>query len=194
MEFGSVTNNRLKILERINSVDDEYSYAPPLLMLDDFRMYIRPFEAFSYSAEKSKAIDALHNVLKETPRILKKHKIAITTETDVSKEVRWVLDLYFDTRATNSRFIKKHQNYKPDTLIPLLGVAIEFKLVREKAKVAIYLDQLIVDATNYTDDPHYTNFIAVLCLQDSTITEKSVLEAWKEKKFPNNWKLIIVYI
>ena len=56
-----------------------------------------------------------------------------------------------------------------------------------------FIDQVRVDATNYTDDYRYENFIAVIYIENTSVaTPESIEVAWKAKKFPNNWELIIV--
>lgn len=185
-----------EILKRI-PVDDEhsiYSITPPLLMLENFQLYLAPFVGLSESAEHLFENDLLINILKSTKQILTKNKVTPSNEAEIYREVKWVLDFYFDTRKAVSRFIKKHTNYKPDILIPEIKTAIEYKFVRDSANVDTYLDQLIVDARVYTDDPGYSKFVAVLCLENSILPEGNVLQAWKERKFPSNWIIVTVIL
>lgn len=194
-ELSPVMQDDGSLVEQYKSEEDEPYFIQPLVVLTRIQSFLIPFNAFSKNAKKNNELETVINILQSASQIIKRTKIKPLTETAISKEVRWVLDFYFnDTKSVNTRFIKKHKVYYSDLVIPSLETAVEFKLVKQKKVIDVYLDQLIEDATNYTNDPSYTNFIAVLCLDNSTIVEKSVRFAWHERKFPPNWKLILVYV
>lgn len=140
-------------------------------------------------------------VIKKTilsPHILSNINKAINNEADIYKEVKWILGLYYPTCRSKNKasFIQGFKSYEPDILIPELKVAIEYKYLKSKKdNIDEYLDQIKVDSTNYTGDNRYDKFIAVCCIGNAGIaTSDSIEEAWKAKKFPSNWELIIVTI
>lgn len=164
-------------------------------VITEFKRHLKAFKAFSYRQEKEAENIRLLNILKHTDHILKNVKAVVETEADIYKQVKWVLGLYYPRcRTTNkAAFVHQFKTYNPDILIPELKTAIEFKYLRTRREnIDNYIDQVKVDATNYTGDPLYENFIAVLYINDTAIaTHESIQMAWQQKKFPNNWDLVI---
>ena len=117
-------------------------------------------------------------------------------QTYIYKQVKWVLGLYYPSCRLRNKasFIQEFKAYNPDLLIPELKTAIEYKYVKSATdNIDEFIDQIRIDVANYTDDYRYENFIAVIYIQNTSVaTPESIEVAWKAKKFPNNWELVIV--
>ncbi len=177
--------------------DYEQDYAE-LVILRKFRRFLNPFPEFDYNENLTNDSIKLHQLLGNTDFILKKSGNTITGEADIYKAVKWVMELYFPkVRSRNkASFIRGFKSYHPDILVPELKTAIEYKYIRSKKENDIdeYLDQIKIDSVNYEGDSRYENFIAVVYFKNSSIaTPQRIMESWKEKKFPKNWKLILTF-
>lgn len=166
-----------------------------LKVIIDFKRALEPFKAFDYNKSHEEEQVKLSNLLKNTDFILKNTLASINNEADIYKQVKWVLGLYYPScrHVNKASFIKEFSTYHPDILIPELKTAIEYKYIRDKAEnIDKYLDAVKIDATNYTEDFRYDHFIAVLYIKDTSIaTEQAIHVAWEQKKFPENWRLVI---
>jgi hypothetical protein len=166
-----------------------------LKIIVDFKRFLDPFKVFDYRHTKEEETIKLTSILKHTDYILKNIKAKIATEADIYKQVKWVLGLYYPKcRLLNkASFIQEFKTYNPDILIPELKTAIEYKYVKDTThNIDEYIDQIRADATNYTDDHRYENFIAVLYVKDTaTATHDAIQVSWEQKKFPKNWELVI---
>lgn len=168
---------------------------PELVLLIEFRRYLEPFKLFDYTYEQKNEVQKVIEIISETPFILKNSRATVDNETSIYNEVKWVLGLYFPkTRKTNkARFIEAYNTYHPDILIPELKLAIEYKYIKSsKQNVGEYIDQLKTDSTVYVNDEMYKEFIAAIHISDSSITTRATIEAaWNERKFPENWHLVV---
>lgn len=168
---------------------------PELVLLIKIRRYLEPFKLFDYTYEQKNEVQKVKDIISETPFILANSRAHIVGEADIYKEIKWVLGLYYPkTRKLNkARFIEAYNNYHPDILIPELKLAIEYKYIKSnKQNVGEYIDQLKTDSTVYVNDEMYKEFIAAIHISDSSITTRAIVEtAWKERKFPENWHLVV---
>jgi len=167
---------------------------PYLTILDDFQTFLSCFQAFDTSHTGDRKFEILENILSNTAGVLKHNRITFKNEADIYREMKWFIDIaYPSSRSLNkARFIKKFTTYRPDILIPEIETAIEYKLIQTGDNVETYIDQLKTDADNYTRDPDYSIFYAVIYVADKSIaSKKSIEHSWAEKEFPKNWKLII---
>jgi hypothetical protein len=169
-----------------------------LKIIIDFKRFLDPFKAFDYREQKGEVYIKVHSILKHTDHILKKMKFEFTPKTgeaSIYENVKWVLGLFFPKTKLNrsASFNQTFQRYNPDILIPEIKTAIEYKYVKDRRlNLDTYLDQIRIDAANYTEDSRYDNFIAVLYIKDSGIaTEDNIRAAWVQKRFPKNWSLVV---
>lgn len=166
-----------------------------LKIIGDFKRYLSPFKVFDYRHDKEVETIKLTSILQHTDYILKNIDVAVTNEADVYKQIKWILGLYYPRcRLTNKAgFIQEFKTYSPDILIPELRTAIEYKYIKDrKENIDNYIDQVRTDATNYTGDSRYENFIAVLYIKDTAIaTHDAIHISWQQKKFPPNWELVV---
>jgi hypothetical protein len=157
---------------------------------------LSPFNVFNEYHKNEDEINILEEILRNSSKIIAHTKTKITKEADIYKEVKWVLEMIFpQTRNLHkARFISKFQTYHPDILIPELKLAIEYKLIHEGDNVDKFIDQIKTDADNYDGDHEFQEFYAVIYFMDKTMaTEKATRQSWIEKKFPENWNLIVVF-
>jgi hypothetical protein len=171
-----------------------------LEIIVNFKTFLAPFKVFDYQHTQQEEIVRLKSILKHTDYILKnsnaKNAKKGVHEPDIVKAVKWVLRLYYPKcRLLNDKasFTQEFKTYVPDILIPELKTAIEYKYIRdESCNIDEYIDQIRADATNYTDDHRYENFIAVLYVENAAIaTHDAIQVSWDQKKFPRNWELVI---
>ena len=168
---------------------------PELKIILLFRRYLEPFSFFDYSKIKEDENLKLSSILQNTGFILKNVNKNIKNESDIYKQVKWVLGLYYPSCRLRNKasFIQEFKTYIPDILIPELSTAIEYKyLDSTNDNLDEFLDQIKIDATNYVNDYRYDTFYAVIYIEDISIaTPESIEIAWKSKHFPNNWNLIL---
>lgn len=190
--FEEVVNNDDKILHEESFHPEEP--AEELTVINDFKRFLEVFHSFDHNYDNVIETNRLLKILEETGLILEKMGIYPTKEAEVYNSIKWVIDLYYpSTRKKNkARFIGKFKKYNPDILVPEIKTAIEYKFIKSKSNIDEYLDQIKIDATNYRNDNDYENFIAVLYFMGSvSATKESIETAWKAKRFPKNWKLVI---
>ena len=109
-------------------------------------------------------------------------------------QILWVLRLVYPTarKGGKTSYIGEFKIYKPDIFIPEIKTCIEYKLVQEGVNIEKHIDDIKMDSDNYIDDIRYDTFYAVIVIKDHKIaTKANIKEAWKTKKFPSNWHLII---
>lgn len=192
-KFDKEIDNTEEILKCVTYHEYE---EPELLIINQFKIFLAPFKFFDYQQIKEDETIKLISILESTESILKKINVPINNEADIYKQVKWVLRLYYPSiPAAKSNFDKQFKTYKPDILIPELKTAIEYKYIKnESDNIDDFIDQIRTDAVNYTDDYKYDNFVAVIYIQDvSVFPRESIKMSWDQKKFPRNWKLVIVF-
>lgn len=169
---------------------------PELTIINSFKQFLDVFKTFDYKQTREDEIIKLLSILKNTDFILKNCNSDIINEADIYKQVKWVLGLFYPScrKLNKASFIQEFKTYNPDILIPELKVAIEYKHIKTKDdNIDDFIDQIRNDATNYVGDYRYEYFIAVIYFEDTSIaTPESIEIAWKTKRFPNNWELVIV--
>ena len=167
-----------------------------LLILNEFRSFLKPFKDFDYRQLNEDRTIKLTSILEQTDYIVKNCNIEIQREADIYKQVKWVLGLYFPTCRLRGKasFIQQFKTYEPDILIPELKTALEYKYISKPSdNIDDFIDQVRIDASNYVGDYRFENFIAVLYLEDSSLaTPQHIVESWNAKRFPANWKLVVV--
>ena len=192
-KFQPIMADDKKIME--DSFYDPEAGVPELNIIYDFKQFLDVFQTFDYQQTREDELVRLKKILRDTDHILKNSNADIYNETDIYKQVKWVLGMYYPScRGLNkASFIAAFKSYHPDILIPELKVAIEYKYIKDKTdNIDEFIDQIRSDATNYTGDSRYENFIAVIYLENTSITrEDSIQEAWKAKKFPKEWNLVV---
>lgn len=172
-------------------IDDESE----LKIIKEFEHFLKAFSFFDnhYKNEESEQLIA---ILKNTDHILKNCNVEVHNEADIYKQVKWILGLYYPKCRNRNKaaFIQQFKTYNPDILIPELRTAIEYKYINNQSdNIDDFIDQIKIDATNYVGDSNYNYFIAVIYIEDvSVATYESVEEAWKAKKFSDNWELVVV--
>lgn len=189
-DFRSNFEDKIKNDKDLKKVDQLHlDEEPELVIIDDFKKYLYSFAYFDYQNVIEAENEKLISILENTPYILQKANSKIVKEENISKNVEWVLDLYFNCeKASKTMFTSVFKYYKPDIIIPELKTAIEYKYVRKGKIVEDYIDQVKTDENGYRGDNKYNNFIAVFCLQNNSITTKEkFLRAWKSKGFSKNW-------
>lgn len=164
-----------------------------LKLIWEWDLILKPFSLFEKIPKKSKS--NLLIVLKNTNDILKSFGIRPKREDDINKKMREVLCWFYPNVIAFTEGYFRHQfsQYKPDIIIKELQTCVEYKLIRDSKNIGLYLNQLVVDSKNYTDNIHNRHCIAVLCIEKSVIvSEIAIIDEWHRLKFPNNWELIII--
>jgi hypothetical protein len=169
---------------------------PELIIINQFKQFLDPFKFFDYQQSREDETIKLISILKNTDFILKNSNAEVIGEADIYKQIKWVLGLYYPSCRLRNKasFIQEFKSYNPDILIPELKTAIEYKYIKSKSdNLDEFIDQIRIDASNYTDDYRYENFIAVIYIENASVaTPENIEVAWKSKKFPNNWELVVV--
>ncbi len=168
---------------------------PELDIIYAFQQFLDSFKGFDYQQTREDELVKLISILKDTDYIVKNSRAEVFGEADVYKEVKWVLSLYYPTckGLNKASYPGMFKSYHPDILIPELKVAIEYKYIKSKTdNIDDYLDQIRSDVENYRGDYRFENFIAVIYIENTSLARpESIQEAWKGKRFPNNWTLVV---
>lgn len=192
-KFGKIISDSKKVTDSRAPMYMESE--PSMIILDEFRTFLSPFIEFKDSASKRLVTHHLQLVLENTIPILSKTNTTVKNERSIYEVVKWYIEVIYPQtrRRNNARFIKKFSTYKPDILVPEILSAVEYKYVRTGKNIETFLTQLKTDADNYTGDSEYKYFFAVVYLKDkTTVNPASYKEAIIEKKFPENWTILIL--
>jgi len=166
-----------------------------LTVLLGFKQFLKPFKCFDYKYVKEEETKKLSSILRNTGFILKNMQSEIINESDIYNQIRWMLGLYYPStmRKNTTSFNEPFKLYNPDILIPELNAAIEYKYIDGTAEnIDQFLSDLRADACNCMDANRYSNFYAVLYIENVTIaTPENIEVAWRSKRFPDNWNLIL---
>lgn len=168
---------------------------PSIIIHDDFRDFLSAFREFDNVIWNKHEVNKLKLVLENTSGILSKTQAIITNETSIYTPVRWFLEIIYPStvHATVPRFIKKLKTYRPDILIPEISSAVEYKYIRTTSNAGTYLDEIKTDADNYTGDPDYKFFYAVVYFEDkASLNQAAFKAAVDEKAFPEHWTIMAV--
>lgn len=164
-----------------------------LFLLIEWKKFLVPF-SFYWENEK-KENSKLISLLESTNEILKITKTKVRKEEDINSIIREIVELYYGEVLAFSEgyFRHKFKNYRPDVIIGELNTSIEYKLIRQNNDIGTKMDELLVDAKRYVDNPFNKDCIAVFCLSTKiTKTKKQINEDWKKMLFPKNWRLLII--
>jgi len=163
---------------------------PSLIIHDEFRDFLSAFHEFNFDQMKKFETNKLKLILENTNSIISKTNVNVTNETSIYTPVKWFTEvIYPQTKKLNkARFIKKFGTYQPDILIPEISSAVEYKFIRKGQNPEKFLNELKVDANNYTDDPDYKIFYAVIYYKDKgELNPEAFKQAVLEKEFPDYW-------
>ncbi|UPT71565.1 MAG: hypothetical protein M0D53_04155 [Flavobacterium sp. JAD_PAG50586_2] len=157
-----------------------------LFLIIEWKKFLSPFSFFWDKPTENRKLEIkkLIGLLECTNEIIKITKTQIRKEEDINAIIRQIVDLYYtDVKPFSIGYFQhKFSDYRPDVLIGELGIAIEYKLIRTDKDISTKIDELIVDAKQYTENILNKKCIAVLCLTTKvTITKKQINEYWKKR-------------
>ncbi len=168
---------------------------PSMIIHDEFREFLSSFSEFDYNFLNKAETNKLKLILENTNSIIAKTKTVIKNETSIYTPVKWLTEIiYPNTKSLGkARFIKKFTTYHPDILVPETSSAVEYKYIRHGENPSTYIDQIKTDADSYDGDPEYKFFYAVVFYETkSDINPKAFKAAVDEKKFPENWEIMVL--
>lgn len=176
--------------EKFNIDLDSFEYAFNVF-LRDLRQFLAPLGVIGDS-ERYRWLSGVHyleSILKNTAVIIHKLGKSPKSETEVSDSVKFAVEAAFPSSTTaRSYFVHTAQEYKPDILIPELFAAVEYKYAENERKLKVTIGQIADDVKGYTGDPRYHLFYAVFYVKNDFWGAEKFNTAWKQKKFPDNWK------
>ena len=184
-------------------------------LIEVFQKNLSIFSAFSdKNAEilKRTGLVYLEHILESTGVIIRQLDKKPSSETEVYKAVKIVCEATFSNAqflTTNYQtainqptfpieefftdsFQQSVRCYKPDILIPSLNCAVEYKYAEDEKKLVETIEQILIDVKGYDNHHKYKIFYAVFYVKVGIWTRKKFNEVWDEKKFPKNWKGIMV--
>lgn len=167
------------------------------LLVSEYWKYLCAFPAFNVIGYdqilKRTGLIYLENILESTSVILKELNILPNSETEITKYVRIVIKAVFhNIPKSNIPFQQIAKYYKPDILIPSLNCAIEYKYAETETRLIETIDQILIDVNGYDKHPIYKLFYAVFYVKSGIWPKQRFDEVWAEKKFPKNWRGIII--
>lgn len=192
-KFSNIIENESTTLKSRGPIYSESE--PTMIILDDFREFLSSFSEFDYDALKKNKTNKLRLILENTISIIEKTKTTVTNETSIYRPVKWFVEIvYPSARSLNkARFIKKFTTYHPDILIPEISSAVEYKYAKRGENINKYIDELKIDAENYTEDSDYKYFYAVVVFEDkSELNPAAFKNGINEKNFPETWSIIAI--
>ena len=175
-----------------NDIAEIYSMA-----VSRFWQFLSPFE-FSQQSYidkllKQTGVIYLERILRNTQVILNHIKTIPTSEPQVYKAVKFVIQAAFPSALEpTSGFFKSFKNYEPDILIPEIHTAVEYKYADDDKKLKAQIEQVIADTKGYTGDTNYEIFYAVFYVTSDFWGIDKFENVWKEMEFPKNWKGIYI--
>lgn len=176
-------------------IEPFFEDTPHNTFLLELRQFLNPLGILQDSSRylRLSGVTYLENVLRNTAMIIHKTGKAPRSEPEVYKTVRNVLEAIFPSaRSSRSNFIKSAKEYKPDVLIPELFAAIEYKYADSEEKLKATIGQIAEDVKGYTGDPDYHLFYAVFYTTQDFWGAGKFDVAWKEMKFPANWRAFYI--
>ncbi len=193
--FASVIADKESAL-KIGTIPFEYGdTSEDLFILIEWKKFLAPFHFFWDKNAKKEEIDKFIQIIKSTNEILKLTKTTVSKEEDINSIIRDILNLYYTevTPYSEGYFRHSFKDYRPDVIIGEIGVALEYKLIRQNKEIGNKMDELIIDANRYTGNHKNKKCIAVFCLSKKVSkTSKQIKEDWNKMEFPENWSLIII--
>lgn len=176
-------------------IDTYWSGEPYNLFVHDIKKFLQPLDIVSDSEVylRHSGIHYLETILRNTAAIIHKGGVNPTSEPQVYKSVKHVLEAVFvSAKFPKSNFFKTAQEYKPDILIPQLSAAVEYKYAEEETKLKACIAQISDDVKGYTGDDDYNLFYAVFYVKNDFWGVEKFKVAWEEKGFPKNWRAFYI--
>jgi len=180
-----------KIEDAYNGIEfDSYNNEIYNSYLHDLWSFLIPFNFFKNNlGNKRDGIKYLETILKNTAKIIYDMKKQPTSEAKVYNVVKVVLySIFSSSKKAGSNFLKTAKEFKPDILIPEIGVAIEYKYADNENKLKTTLEQIAADVKGYTGDNDYYRFYAVFYVTQDFWGKDRFNQIWQEYEFPKNWK------
>lgn len=188
-QFGENATNPKDINEF--NINYDYSEEPHSVYLQNIWQFISVFPAFKLDSRQDErffGIKFLRRVLDNTATIISKSGKTPTSEVQVYKAVKNVLEAIFPTsKSGKSNFLQTAKEYKPDILTPELKAAVEYKYAKTEDKLKLTIEQIAADVKGYTGDNDYKIFFAVFYVTEDFWGSQKFEEVWAEQKFPENW-------
>lgn len=161
--------------------------------LDKMKDYLIPYQSFNDDLNKNSGLLYLENILTSTGVLLNKLGIIPTSETQVYKPIKFILNnIFLDSSFPSEPFHRTAKCYIPDILIPSLNVAIEYKYATDENKLINTIEQILIDVVGYSNHPIYKIFYAVFYVKPGVCGEKRFTTIWNGFNFPKNWKPLLV--
>ena len=168
---------------------EDYIHTSP--KLHDLKLLLEPFDILNRNDIVS--INYLENILHSSGFLVENLIQVSTSETSVSNCVKTVLKSVFgDFKNLSEPFIRTAKCYRPDILIPSLKTCIEYKFAKEESRLINTIGEIYEDVHGYSNHREYNNFYAVFYTQNFNFPKHRFEEIIKEKKFPKNWKFILL--
>jgi hypothetical protein len=173
--------------------DDDYGeyfyYSPKLYLLNTI---LEPFDILNEKDVLS--IDYLENILNNTEYLLKSFDIKIENETSINRSMRKILySVFNDVSNIHQPFSKIAKCYQPDIVIPSLKTCIEYKFAKDETRLINTIGEIYEDVHGYSNHQNYNLFYAVFYFQSpSPFPQNRFNEIVKQKKFPQEWKLLLI--
>lgn len=194
-KYKNTINDPKKSTEFISFPLNDGDSEQELELVFEWKDILFPFGFIDRRKEDTDEYKKLLQLLGETNHIIKLTQSKISKEDDINYIMRQILGLYFNEVIAFSQGYFRHRfkEYRPDIIIKDIGVAVEYKLIREIKEVNIALEALIVDAKMYIDNSFNKNCIAVLCIKNSVLVSSiEIRREWRKLQFPKNWELVII--
>ena len=157
-------------------------------------LFLNPFDFFGSDISiKQSGHIYLETILNNTASIIHKMDKQPKSETEVYNSVKVVIESIFPkSKRASSNFLKTAKEFKPDILIPELGVAIEYKFAKDETKLKATIEQIAADAKGYTGDSEFNMFYAIFYVTKDFWGKPKFKQVWDDNEFPKNWRAIYI--
>jgi hypothetical protein len=168
----------------------------------DFWQFLSPFSFIQpddfESIYTKKGLFYLERILKNSDILVKLRKAPINNEADIYNSIKPFIEILFPSviNSTGSAIFSKLKKYKPDIMIPELFTAVEYKYVNSEPDISLCITAIADDVIGYQDKigtTDYRLFYSVFFITKVDKSEERFLEFWKERNYPENWKVIFVF-
>lgn len=187
--YDEIFKKNYKLIFRAYDEDygEYFHYSPKL---ESLSILLEPFNILGERDMIS--ANYLENILNSTDYLLKKFNVNIINETSINNSIRVVLQSIFnDVSNIHEPFIKVAKSYKPDICLPSLKTCIEYKFARDENRFINTIGEIYEDVHGYSNHHQYTIFYVVFYFV-GTYPQHRFHEIIKEKKFPKEWKFLLI--
>ncbi|MEH2623875.1 hypothetical protein V1292_001930 [Bradyrhizobium sp. AZCC 1719] len=132
------------------------------------------------------------NILQSAAKIMKSRGLTPANETEITKQIREVLQFAFPGEVRVPTIEKQLKSYKPDIGVAALMAAVEVKFCTTAEEARSALDGIYADMKGYTGRDDWRSFYAVIYMTEAFYSQADVDREFRLVKAEYSWKPYVV--